>query len=111
MTTDTADWVGQLVDRRYQVSKKLGEGGMGFVYAATDNRLSAKVVLKVPRTEMLADPEFRQRFTDEVRALVNLSHPHIVKVTDFGTHNGTPFAVMQFLPGGSLDDRRPRDAE
>ncbi|MFO0807437.1 MAG: serine/threonine-protein kinase [Gemmataceae bacterium] len=108
MTAETADWVGHIIDRRYQVSKKLGEGGMGFVYAAIDNRLNCKVVLKVPRFEMLADPEFRQRFVDEVRALVNLSHPNIVKVTDFGTHHGTPFAVLQFLPGGSLEDRRPR---
>ena len=45
------------------------------------------------------DPEFAGRFTREIRSLVKLSHPHIVKVSDVGTWEGTPFAVMQFLPG------------
>ena len=52
------------------------------------------------------DPEFAARFTREIRSLVKLSHPHIVKVTDVGTRK-VPFAVMQFLPGGSLEDQRP----
>ena len=103
------DWVGLVLDDRYQVTSQLGAGGMGFVYKARDRRLGIDVVLKVPRPEMLADAEFRQRFRDEIAALVHLSHPHIVKVTDYGLHEGTPFAVMQYLPGGSLDGRRPRD--
>jgi hypothetical protein len=111
MTTDTDDWVGQQLDGRYHVTAKLGEGGMGFVYRARDTRLGCDVVIKVPRAAMLEDAEFRQRFRDEVSALVQLAHPHVVKVTDFGQHGGVPFAVMQFLPGGSLDDRRPRDAQ
>jgi hypothetical protein len=53
------------------------------------------------------DPEFAGRFTREIRSLVKLSHPHIVKVTDVGTLEGMPFAVMQYLPGGSLEDQRP----
>jgi serine/threonine protein kinase len=109
--TKTADWVGLTLDQRYRVVALLGEGGMGFVLRARDSRLGCDVVLKVPRPEMLADAEFRRRFRDEVAALVRLAHPHIVRVTDYGQHEGTPFAVMPFLPGGSLDDRRPRDAE
>ena len=109
--TATADWVGLTLDQRYQVVAMLGEGGMGYVLRARDTRLGCDVVLKAPRPEMLADKEFRKRFRDEVAALVKLAHPHIVKVSDYGQHEGTPFAVMQFLPGGSLDDRRPRDAE
>jgi len=109
--TATADWVGLTLDQRYRVVAMLGEGGMGYVLRARDNRLGCDVVLKAPRPEMLADAEFRKRFRDEVAALVKLAHPHIVKVSDYGQHEGTPFAVMQFLPGGSLDDRRPRHAE
>src|SRR5262245_25001840 len=109
MPTATTDWVGLTLDQRYKVVSLLGEGGMGYVLRARDGRLGCDVVLKVPRPEMLADAEFRKRFRDEVAALVRLAHPHIVRVTDYGQHEGTPFAVMPFLPGGSLDDRRPRD--
>src|SRR5262249_46080616 len=69
--------------------------------------IEADVVVKVPRQAMMEDPEFAGRFTREIRSLVQLSHPHIVKVTDVGEWEGSPFAVMQFLPGGSLEDRRP----
>ena len=110
MTTETADWVGLTLDGRYTVAAKLGEGGMGFVYRAADARLGCDVVVKVPRASMLEDAGFRERFRAEVGALVRLAHPHVVKVSDFGQHAGVPFAVMQFLPGGSLEDRRPKDA-
>jgi serine/threonine protein kinase len=110
MATATADWVGLTLDGRYTVTAKLGEGGMGFVYRAKDARLDCDVVIKVPRAAMLEEAGFRERFKAEVGALVRLAHPHVVKVTDFGQHDGVPFAVMQFLPGGSLDDRRPKDA-
>jgi hypothetical protein len=109
MTTETADWVGLTLDGRYAVTAKLGQGGMGFVYRARDARLNCDVVVKVPRASMLEEAGFRRRFQDEVRALVQLAHPHVVKVSDFGQHDGVPFAVMQFLAGGSLEDRRPKD--
>jgi serine/threonine-protein kinase len=108
MTADIATWVGQtLSGGRYQVTAKLGEGGMGLVYRALDRRLDAEVVIKVPRRAMLDDPAFAGRFAREVRSLVQLVHPHIVKVMDAGEHYGLPFAVMQYLPGGSLRDRQP----
>src|SRR5262245_66369523 len=108
MTTDTGNWVGQLLDGRYQVTTRLGAGGMGFVYRARDARLDCDVVVKVPRASALEDAGFRERFRDEVGALVRLAHPNVVKVTDFGQHGGVPFAVMQFLPGGRLEVRRQR---
>ena len=109
MLADTGSWVGQSLDNnRYKVADVLGEGGMGFVYRAKDRRLNCDVVIKVPRAAMLADAEFRQRFAHEIRALVQLSHPHVVKVSDVGRHDGVPFAVMQFLPGGSLEGRQQR---
>lgn len=90
---------------RYAITAKLGEGGMGAVYRALDNNLGADVVIKLPHRTMVADPEFSRRFREEVRSLIRLSHPHIVKVTDLGDWDGLPFAVLQFLPGGSLEDR------
>jgi serine/threonine-protein kinase len=100
-----------LANGRYVITSKLGEGGMGSVYRALDRNLDSDVVIKIPRQAMMEDPEFAARFTREIRSLVKLSHPHIVKVTDVGTWEKTPFAVMQFLPGGSLEDRRTRDRE
>lgn len=90
---------------RYAIRAKLGEGGMGAVYQAEDQNLQASVVIKLPHRSMVTDADFSLRFRDEVRSLVRLSHPHIVKVTDVGEWDGLPFAVLQFLPGGSLEDR------
>ena len=102
-------WVGfKLAGGRYEVTAKLGEGGMGHIYRARDANLDADVVIKVPRRGvLLEDPEFGERFSREIRSLVKLSHPHVVKVSDVGEHDGLPFAVMQYLSGGSLHDRRP----
>ena len=91
---------------RYVVRAKLGEGGMAVVYRAHDTRLDTDVVVKIPRPALLADKEFKERFRREIRSLVTLSHPHIVKIHDVGEHNGVPFVVMQYLSGGSLEDRR-----
>lgn len=106
MTTDTGTWSGQVLAGRYQVTAKLGEGGMGFVYRAHDRNLDSDVVIKVPRPIMLKDPKFASRFSQEIRSLVKLAHPHIVKITDVGEHDGLPFAVMQYLSGGSLKERQ-----
>lgn len=107
MTAISNDWVGQpIANERYLITRKIGEGGMGTVYCAHDRNIDAEVVIKVPRQAMLEDPEFARRFTREIRSLVKLSHPRIVKVTDVGDWNGLPFAVMQFLPGGSLEEHR-----
>ncbi len=106
MSLRTASWVGLVLDGRYRVTGKLGEGGMADIYKARDTRLDCDVVLKVPQAVLLRDPAFARRFTHEVRSLVRLTHPHVVKISDAGVHEGTPFAVMQFLPGGSLGDRR-----
>ena len=108
MAIGSQEWSGlTLAGGRYQVTAKLGEGGMGFVYRALDQNIDAEVVIKVPRPSMMDDPEFAGRFTREIRSLVKLSHPHIVKVTDVGNYDGIPFAVMQYLAGGSLEDQRP----
>lgn len=96
--------IGQTLSERYLVTAKLGEGGMGSVYKAQDLKLDADVVIKVPHPVMIKDPDFASRFRHEIRSLVKLSHAHIVKVMDVGVHDGLPFAVMQYLSGGSLED-------
>jgi serine/threonine-protein kinase len=108
----TASWIGQeLGAGRYRVTARLGEGGMGYVYRAHDRNLDTDVVIKVPRTSMLEDADFSERFNREIRSLVRLAHPHVVKIMDVGNQDGAPYAVMQYLPGGSLKDRLTRDAD
>jgi predicted Zn finger-like uncharacterized protein len=104
-------WQGLLLaDGRYQVGAPLGAGGMAQVYRAEDRRLGCDVVVKVPHPTLLLQTGFAARFSLEIRSLVRLSHVHVVRVLDVGEHEGIPFAVLQYLPGGSLRDRFPSTA-
>lgn len=85
---------------RYHVIEQLGEGGMAIVYKAYDTRLETDVAVKVIRTENIAPVILEQslkRFEREAKALARLTHPNIVKVTDFGDHKGKPYLVMEYL--------------
>jgi len=104
-SSGTHDWIGQTLADRYHVTEKIGVGGMGTVFKASDTRLGAEVVVKAPHPMMIKDGEFAARFKREIQSLVKLSHTNIVKVMDVGVHDGLPFAVMQYLGGGSLEDR------
>ena len=99
------DWIGQTLADRYHVTEMIGAGGMGTVFKADDPRLNRDVVIKVPHPMMIKDARFEARFKREIQSLVQLSHPNIVEVYDLGEHDGLPFVVMQYLGGGSLEDR------
>jgi tRNA A-37 threonylcarbamoyl transferase component Bud32 len=103
--------IGRTVAGRYRVISKLGEGGMGITYRAWDERESRPVVLKMPRHTLFGNPAFAERFRREVRMMAALSHPSIVPILDVGDEQGLPFLTMRFLPGGSLSNRRLRDAD
>jgi len=93
---------------RYHILKQLGEGGMATVYRARDNRLDRDVAVKVIRTNAFGSTvqtNMLKRFEREARALAKLSHPNILKVLDYGEHNGAPFIVMEYLPGGTLKEK------
>lgn len=108
LSSDGGDWIGlEIAQGRYKVLGRIGQGNMGSVYLSYDRNLETDVVLKFPggRDEASAGPEFIERFEREIRSLVHLSHPHIVKVLDAGELEGHPFVAMQFLAGGSLKDR------
>jgi serine/threonine-protein kinase len=106
--TAANDWVGrEIAGGRYSVRERIGIGSMGQVYRAFDYHLENEVVIKSP---MPPDgdhpaPSFLRRFELEIRSLVRLSNPHIVKVIDVGVEAGLPYVVMQYLSGGSLKDR------
>ena len=101
------NFIGQTIGR-YHILEQLGEGGMAIVYKAFDLRLETNVAVKVIRTERLA-PEILgkslKRFEREAKSLAKLTHPNIVKVTDYGEHEGKPYLVMSYLPGGTLKER------
>jgi hypothetical protein len=94
-----------ILSGRYQILRQLGEGGMGVVYLARDNTLKCEVVIKMPLRSALAEPGLADRFAREIRSMVALTHPHIVKIQDVGAHDGVPFCVMQYLSGGNLQER------
>lgn len=90
---------------RYHILEKLGEGGMAVVYKAFDTHLECEVAVKVIRLDNLprnAEERALKRFEREARSVAKLDHPNIVKVTDYGEHEGSPYLVMPYLPGGTL---------
>jgi serine/threonine protein kinase len=89
---------------RYEVRGLLGRGGMAEVYDGWDLRLNRAVAIKLLHAGVSSDAEARRRFDAEARAAAGLNHPNIVAVHDCGEHNGTPFIVMERLPGRTLAD-------
>ena len=92
-------------DERYKVLATLGSGSMGHTYRAFDRRLEIDVAVKVPHASRLANPQFVQRFAQETSLLIRLRHPHIVTVIDVFEHDEMPFMIMDYLAGGSLEDK------
>ena len=90
---------------RYRLGALLGRGGMAEVYDGYDERLHRAVAVKLLRPDMAADPDVRSRFEVEARSAARLSHPNVVAVFDTGEDSGTPFIVMERLPGETLADR------
>jgi serine/threonine protein kinase len=91
---------------RYRVVRRLASGGMGIVWAAEDQLLRRQVAVKVLAENLAGEKRFVQRFEREARMAARLGgHPNIVTIHDVGEHNGRPFIVMEYLPGGTLADR------
>jgi serine/threonine protein kinase len=102
--------LGTVLDDRYRIGSKLGEGAMGAVYRAERTDGGGPVAIKVLQDDLSDDDELRERFEREARALFGLTHPHILDVQDYGVANGNPYLVMELLEGQSLDeliDSRP----
>jgi eukaryotic-like serine/threonine-protein kinase len=94
-----------LADGRYVFERHLGSGGMASVWLARDERLGRAVAIKLMADTLADDARWLARFRREARAAAALSHPHIVKVFDFGVEEHRPYLVMAHVPGGSLRDR------
>jgi WD40 repeat protein len=96
---------------RFHLLRELGRGGCGVVYLAHDSLLNRPVALKVPRAEVVASPEARERFQREARAASCLDHPNLVPVHEAGEDGPVCFLVFAYCPGDTLAEwlRRQRD--
>ena len=95
--------VGQTLDGRYYVEKKIGEGGMGVVFSARHAVIERPLAIKVLKREVMRDTATIKRFVQEAKAASRIGHPNIVDVTDFGTTpDGMTYSVMEFIHGQTL---------
>ncbi|MFT4036654.1 MAG: protein kinase [Thermomicrobiales bacterium] len=93
-----------LINKRYRVERKIGEGGMAIVYLGHDLLLARDVAIKTPHPQFASDPAFRARFSREARAAAALTHPNIIDVYDVGEEGGQPFIVMELVRGQTLKE-------
>jgi len=89
---------------RYQVVRELGRGGMGMVYLVEDLRLGRQSALKIIQPTLVANPEARERFTQEVNLCLDLIHKSIVRVYDLREWQGRQFFTMEYINGRNLRD-------
>jgi len=89
----------------FLLEKQLGAGGMGAVYLGRDVTLNRVVAVKVLRPELVSDEKFMATFLREAEITASLNHPNIVQVYAFGQHEGVYYMVVEYIQGGSLDDK------
>jgi len=89
---------------RYEIARELGRGGHGVVFLATDSALKRQVALKLPRPEVLASEELRQRFMREAEAAARLDHPNILPIFEVGSEGPISFTAAAYCNGGTLQD-------
>jgi serine/threonine protein kinase len=95
--------IGLVLNGRYRITHRLGEGGMGIVYRGERLELQRPVAIKFLHSPYARSPKFVSRFQREARAMSRLSHPCLVSVIDFGVHEA-PYIVMDFVTGATLRD-------
>ncbi|MCR5586830.1 MAG: Stk1 family PASTA domain-containing Ser/Thr kinase [Lachnospiraceae bacterium] len=93
---------GMMIGERYEITEKVGSGGMADVYKAKDHRLNRFVAIKILKQEYSNDAKFVAKFKAEAQAVAGISHPNIVNVYDVGEDNGLYFIVMELVEGITL---------
>jgi serine/threonine-protein kinase len=97
--------VGQILDARYRIVRKIGEGGMGEVYAAEHVHIEKRFAIKLLRSEIVSNPEAVQRFRQEARSSSSIGHRNIIAIEDFGQlADGRIYMCMELLNGAALND-------
>ncbi|HET6613894.1 MAG TPA: protein kinase [Kofleriaceae bacterium] len=92
----------------FHIEKKLGQGGMGAVYLATDVALERPVAVKVLSRNIADNPDLRERFYREARAQARIQHPHVCHIYYIGEEDGQLFFAMEYVDGESLQERLDR---
>ena len=95
-------YIGKMLDNRYEILDVLGTGGMAVVYKARCHRLNRLVAVKILKSELAQDAELRRRFHDESQAVAMLSHPNIVAVYDVSKSDDVEYIVMELIDGVTL---------
>ena len=93
--------IGQIIKERYEITQLLGEGGMSYVYKATDKQLQRTVAIKTLKPNYVEQEKFVERFKREAQTAANLNHPNIVQIFDWGIGD-EPFFVMEYIEGNTL---------
>ena len=95
-------YIGKLLDNRYEIMEQIGMGGMARVFRALDHRLNRQVAVKILREDLAEDAELRRRFHEESQAVAMLSHPNIVAVYDVSRSSDLEYIVMELIDGITL---------
>ena len=95
-------YIGKLLDNRYEILERIGIGGMAVVYKGRDHRLNRLVAIKILKEELAQDADIRRRFHDESQAVAMLSHPNIVAVYDVSRSDEMDYIVMELIEGITL---------
>jgi len=95
-------YIGKLLDNRYEIMEQIGMGGMARVFRALDHRLNRQVAVKILREDLAEDAELRRRFHEESQAVAMLSHPNIVAVYDVSRSSDVEYIVMELIDGITL---------
>jgi serine/threonine-protein kinase len=102
------NFIGQRLGN-YEIVSLLGKGGMAAVYRARQLNIRRDVAIKVIKPDLAETSTFVQRFEREAQTIATLSHPHILKLFDYGQHGDIVYLVMELLSGGTLEERIQRD--
>lgn len=95
---------GRLISNRYEIIKRVGNGGMATVYKAKDHTLNRFVAVKILKDEFTTDEEFIKRFNSEAQAVASLTNPNIVSVYDVGNEGNLYYIVMELVQGKTLKE-------
>jgi len=96
--------IGKMLDNRYEIIEKIGNGGMATVYKAKCHVLNRYVAVKILRDEFTTDSEFIKRFNSEAQSAASLTHPNIVSIFDVGNENNLYYIVMELIQGKTLKE-------
>lgn len=95
-------YIGKMLDNRYEILERIGTGGMAIVYKAKCHRLNRLVAVKILKSDLAQDEDFRRRFNAESQAVAQLSHPNIVSVYDVSKGGDVEYIVMELIDGITL---------